>query len=192
MIDKSEYTEWLLSMISNRQSYHNQKETMAWVVTALYVPSIIYLGYIEGRIWRNGWEALVTVLIVLASYFVFVFVKMQFDNRWQAADVIKVLLHRWSEFIRKEEIPTNDKWMIDENSCGEKYDWPRFVQTKVNDLEKKNRNWEKALEALMWICTLWYGLKNTNKFEDRWKTEIPSYLLVIVSTLAAIYLAVWN
>ena len=87
----------------------------------------------------------------------------------------------------EESLPKENCWKIDEGK-----DWPRFVQNKVNDLKKKNRNCGKALKALGLILTIWYGLKDTDKVDMRWKTEIPSYLLIIIATFTAIYLSVWN
>ena len=54
VIDKNDYIKWLTLEIQVYTSYHNHKETMAWVITALYVPGIIYLGYTAGAIWRGG------------------------------------------------------------------------------------------------------------------------------------------
>ena len=187
MIDRSEFAKWLTSAISQRQSYHNHKETMAWVITALYIPGIIYLGYMDGRIWRGGWECAIVVLMGFIFYAVLVFVKMQFDRRWEEAAVIRILMHRLAGLNRGEELPQQDEWRI----YNEKDDWPHFVQKWVDVKRKGKRNYKKFLEAFLKIFP--YGLKdNKDKLDPRWRTEIPSYLLIIIATVFAICLAVWN
>ena len=92
MIDKSEYAKWLAFEIDFNERYHNHKETMAWVATALYVSGIIVLGYKAGDIFKSfGWAVGTTVLVLLVACLIFCFVKMHFDMRWYAADAVHVL-----------------------------------------------------------------------------------------------------
>ena len=59
------------------------------------------------------------------------------------------------------------------------------MQRRVNDLQEK-RNCKEAREALVKMF-----LFHSGEVDDRWKTEIPSYVLVIVATIIAMLLA-WN
>ncbi len=189
MIDRSEYAKWLTSSINQRQSYHNHKETMAWVITALYVPSIIYLGYIEGQIWRGGWEWVAGVFIPIVGYLVWVFVRMQFDMRWESADEIKILMRHFTRLNSGEELPRVDEWKTDR----EDDPWPHFVCREINELKEKYRNCKEALAAFKKFHLWWRYKKNgQEEVDNRWKTEIPSYLLIIIATVFGIYLAVCN
>jgi hypothetical protein len=47
------YVTWLQSEINTEHSYHNHKETMAWVVTALYVPEVVGLASVVRQF--DGW-----------------------------------------------------------------------------------------------------------------------------------------
>ncbi len=186
-IDRSEYIKWLHSMISNRQSYHNHKETMAWVITALYVPGIIYLGYIEREIWRGGWEVAVGVAILVVSYLVLVFIKAQFDRRWEEAEIIRFLLHRLAGLFHGDELPRQDEWIVNKGND----DWAHFVQEWSDTKKEEERNCKAFRKNFLRIFP--YGLKdNKDKLNTRWRTEIPSYLLIAIATIFAIILAVCN
>jgi len=174
-------------MINNRQIYHNHKEMMAWVITAFYIPSIIYLGSIFDGTWRDGFNWVAIVVIGLVLFFVLVFVKTQFDMRWQAADVTRVLMHRWAGLNGGAELPRQDEWKIDDIK---KHDWPHFVQHEICRLRRENRKPGKALKALGKIFL--YGPWDSDKVKPRWKTEISSYALIIIATVFAIFLAVCN
>ena len=185
-IDKVEYAKWLISEIDFQERYHNHKEAMAWVITALYVPGIIYLGYSIHRASIPEW--VVFGGIVFVSYLVGIFVKMQFDMRWEAADVVHILMRHMSDLNRGGELPREDEWVVDNNDV-----WPYFVRKELDDLKKERSFWKAFIE--FWkvlLCGLWCkGLWHKEGF-NRWKTEIPSYLLIILATLFAVHLAGWN
>jgi len=184
---------------------------MAWVITALYMPSIIYLGYREGQVWRGCWEWGVGVLIGFVFYLVLVFIKMQFDMRWESADLVKILMRHWMRLNSGGDLPRQDEWVIIDE---EKDYLPHFVQEELNNLRKKDRNCRDWCEALMKICLWWrFSLRKQDRncgercktltkiclwwrrrlyVDDRWKTELSSYLLIIIATAFAIFLAVLN
>ncbi|MFQ6122150.1 MAG: hypothetical protein ACE5LA_03715 [Dehalococcoidales bacterium] len=181
MIDKSEYAEWLASGMDHNAGYHNHKETMAWVVTALYVPGIIYLGYLEGQVLRVlGVEILVILFMFLVAFPVLIFVTMQFDMRWHAADAVQAFIERWADLNGGGELPRADEWKIKE---GEK--WPYVVQRRIDEL-KARRSVMKGLESFGNLALL-----DWKEVDDRWKTELPLYCLIIIATLLAMFLA-WN
>ena len=187
MIDKNDYIKWLDSGIQQQERYHNHKETMAWVITALYVPGIIYLGYSIHRALIPEW--VVFGGMVFVSYLVGIFVKMQFDMRWEAADVIHVLMQRLAKLNGgTESLPANWEFKDEKNHV-----WPKFIQDQVCELKKQRSFWNAFIA--FWkvlLFGLWYkGLWHKEGF-NRWKTEIPSYILIILATLFAMYLARWN
>lgn len=221
---ENNYRQWLASMINNRQSYHNHKETMAWVITALYVPGIVYLGYIESQIRRGAWEVLVGVLIFLAWFCVWKFVRMQFYMRWKEADIIAVLMQRLAKLNGGAKPPLPKEWTIEEkiNTPITLNIWPKFIQCKIDQL-KTERKCKEAFKALWkfslswlyfvfkWIYKLskkiykrkentetrlpkWvlFWRRDPDKDDPRWKTEIPSYILILIATVFSICLAVCN
>ena len=118
VIDKSEYVKWLSFEIDLYGKYHNHKETMAWVATAFYVPGIILIGHYVGQLISPYWlkilflSPLISLLILLALYLVFIFVNMQFNMRWEAADGVKALRQLWAELNNDGELPRQDEWLF--------------------------------------------------------------------------------
>jgi len=184
---ENDYRQWLASMINNRQSYHNHKETMAWVITALYVPSIVYLGYAI----KQSWEWVAIVVIGLVLFCVWKFVRMQFDMRWKEADIIAVLMQRLAELNGGAKPPIPIEWTIEEkiNTPITLNIWPKFIQCKINQLKTK-RKCKEAFKALGEMVFFWR--QDPDKDDPRWKTEIPSYILILIATAFSICLAVCN
>ena len=177
MIDKSEYAKWLTSQMDFQARYHHHKETMAWVATALYVPGIIYLGFI----FKGSQNVVVSVFLLVAVALFYIFVNMQFRMRWYAADVVAILMRRMAEFNRGAELPRSDEWAIDKEDDV----WPHFVQQEINTL-KEMRKFGKACIALKDLV-----LFRLAKVDNRWKTELATYLAIFLATAFSIYL-VWN
>ena len=183
MIDKSEYAKWLTSQIDHYGRYHNHKETMAWVVTALYVPGILYLGYNEGGIWRGLCaEIAVIVIMLLAGSFIWLFVNMQFRMRWYASDAVAVCMRCLAKLNSGADPPPPDEWEIEEK---DKYCRPKFMKREME--KEQERDCKEALRKLF-LCCRW----SKDELDDRWKTELPSYIVIFLATLFAMYLAVWN
>ena len=185
--ERNEYIQWLHSMISNRQSYHNHKETMAWVITALYVPGIITFASYIRILEQPGWQIRSTILLIIVTYLVFCFLKMQFDMRWESADTIRILMQRLARLNEYGKLPGQDEWKIDKETNS----WPNFIQNKIDESRKSKRNCPEALNALLQFFTWWQCKKNhEEKVDNRWKTELPSYLIIAIATSAAIAL-IW-
>ena len=185
VINRTEYAKWLSFEIDFYGKYHHHKEIMAWVITALYVPSIIYLGYRGRAIWQSiSLEWIAPVLIFFAGYFVFIFTHMQFSNRWQAADAVIILMQRYNDLNRGGKMPRQGEWRYKEDDH-----WPCFVRNGMKQLNRGERNCWKAFIALVKMLS-WFWWKKC-KGDDRWKTELPSYIFIIFATLFAMYLA-WN
>jgi hypothetical protein len=84
---KHDYLEWLNSRISAETAYHNHKETMAWVATALYLPTIVGLGYWISTCNPSWQIKLVLSILILVGFIVFLclFINVQLAERWKAA-----------------------------------------------------------------------------------------------------------
>ena len=176
MVDnKIEYAKWLMFQIDHNGRYHNHKETMAWVITALYIPGIITIGYLSRGLWYPTGQVIISILLLILGYLVFVFMKMQFDMRWYAADVVAVLMRRLAKLNSGDEPPSGDEWEIDEE---DKYRRPKFMKCDMDKEEKR------AVIAAFWDIFLW----RWGKVDDRWKTELPSYIALVLATLVALVL----
>lgn len=193
MIDKDEYIKWLTSEIDSRERYHHHKETMAWVITALYIPGIIIFGdIVSGK--QDIVKAIITLFIVVVICFLFCFLNMQFKMRWDAADVNTTLRRRLIRLHYGKEPPSQNKWSIIA-----KDDWePKFLRDDIKALKdymKKNkkveRNFEGGWVAFWKLFKFWHWDNNDGKGVDgRWRTELPSYTAVVIATITALVL-IW-
>ncbi|MFC1934604.1 hypothetical protein ACFLXX_05630 [Chloroflexota bacterium] len=172
MVDRNAYANWLTSEIGFEMSYHNHKETMAWLITALYVPAVLYLGYTEGTVWRGMcWERVVIGLITFAACLVWLFVNTQYRLRWEAADAVKILMQRLADLNGGGELPKQCEWKPKEDDH-----WPHFIRCKLDILKEDRKFW-----------------KHPSKFlaDNRGRTEFVSHTAIILVSLFAVILA-WS
>ena len=66
--------------------YHDHKETMAWVATAFYVAGAVYIAQgARGFVCASmNWQIVFSVLLALAGLLDFLFVRWQFNRRFEA------------------------------------------------------------------------------------------------------------
>jgi hypothetical protein len=136
------YLSFLTTALQTQGNYHNHKENMAWVATALYVPSIIALGYfIESKIHDENialscWQFLLIFLILaIFAVLVFIFVYRQFKLRSKAADYFDAFIELLNDLSHDDSVI--DSWNKDFEIIKDKH-WPKFVENKV--VEGKGRN----------------------------------------------------
>lgn len=173
------YIEWLNSQIVKDTSYHDHKETMAWVATALYLPGIIGLGNIIGTTNLICLRVVFTVIIILSCTILLrLFINMQFVQRWNAAERIQI----YSEFIvrllsgkLKLEEDARTMVMVDDVA------YPKIIADNINNRLASRCFWNAflILLSLQW-----------RELDDRWKTELSSYAIVILATIVSIIL-IW-
>ncbi len=164
MANKAEkYLAWLTSALQSQSDYHNHKETMSWVATALYVPGIIALGYLfntklNGEVITFWQHVLVFLFFAVLAALVFTFVYRQFRLRSRASDVVDALIELLNEL-------SNDDSIIESWDTEIKKDkhWPQFIENKI--LPGKGRK-------LLTIIT----------------TDIVCYLAIILSTVFGLLL----
>ena len=108
-MDETRIIQWLNTSIITQTSYHNHKETMAWVFTALYVPGILTLG---SSLSDQSLECWATALIFRAPWLLSTaFVAKQLYLRSIAADTILALNQLVTSIVkipksyRKKKIP---------------------------------------------------------------------------------------
>ena len=129
------YLSWLSSEIVVRNTYHNQKETMAWVVTALYLPGIIVLGY---YINKSGWEPCYIFLLLLPVFAIsLAFVLLQFHLRSKAADTIIALMNVVSNLCNDPNYLRNKDREVEAYRAGKP--WPKFIETEIEKAKGKGR-----------------------------------------------------
>ena len=178
-----DYAEWLSSEINIEHSYHNHKETMAWIATALYLPASVGLASIVRNL--NGCMAITVIfgvaVVIAASVFIGLFISMQFRMRWDASDVVKGLMSA-SVMLLNRQVPLTLENCQETERHGAF--WPRFAYDEINKCSQQSgRQLKTALR-------LFFTLK-CSKLDDRWKTELASYSMIILSSIVAIVLVAW-
>lgn len=160
MNNRDRYLNWVLTQIQYYGTYHNHKETMAWVATALYIPSIITLSVLSSKL-ASCWFFLVNLItIIIFAIIVVCFIHRQFRNRWIAHYYSVGFMLTASKLCKDKNYP-NTKDCITE----EKDRFPKFIQNNINEAEDKKEN---------------------NLVEDKRDMEWISYTAVILATLVAL------
>jgi hypothetical protein len=195
-IDSSKYSDWLKNEIAHYITYHDHKETMAWTATAFYVPAILALAY-----GARSMEAPLlgpvafTVLACALVGVALLFVNMQFRMRWEADDISRGL--RWALTRLYAVNPP----LTSPELLAESRGWPKFVEYEINlaKAETKKtveRNWDcvdtlrrgEFCMGTMMFCRGVLSLVRLrlSAIHDSYKTELASYLAIILTSLVAI------
>ncbi len=182
------YLTWVDSELDRREAYHHHKEMMAWTATAAYFV-VVPLAYTSAPYLGNAWMRLAfTVSLVLAVYATAVFVTMQFEMRWQAADMIRGLrrcrglLSRMTDSKFFEACDTSIR-SREPGSDIESQFWPAFVQDEINACVTRR---QPLLKTLLWL--LWP--KYWDSVNVRRRSELASYVILLLATTLAL-LAIW-
>jgi hypothetical protein len=99
---KDGLAEWLVLERERWADYHHHKERMAWLATALALAGAaavltVDINDFQGSAW-HGWAGTVAVLAIY--WLVFSFLRMQFRNRWRAADYSWAFKRAHTEWLR--------------------------------------------------------------------------------------------
>jgi hypothetical protein len=135
------YLDWLNSEINIQWAYHNHKETTAWVATAAYITPILLL-FKEGLVFTICGKIVVTLGLVALMYAVYVFVNMQFQMRWEAADRSRGLRRAKTKLcavttkIQLEELNKNSNFDFDLFDFDPKRETERKITEKANEYPK--------------------------------------------------------
>ena len=156
-------------------SYHNHKEMMAWLATGAYLIAAAMIGiYLTPAVVNNWWTILLYNLLVTVGLIVFfLFIHMQFIERWRAADRVKGLMLAWTSLLHGEVQLTAEFTQPIQHSTAQLAVYPRFVNDYL-DACKTTRSYKQAF----------YSLRHPLKVDPRWKTELASYALLGLSWLA--------
>lgn len=176
------YIEWVTSEIQIINTYHDHKEKMAWTATAFYVPAIIILGYAVPAHLSCIAKWVLTGLIWITLIMTIMFVSMQFRMRWVAADIEVGLKRINGKLCHLEEMsPSFDLSLpeIKENEIPS--GWPIFVKQELDNCATK-RSWVDIPKAIFNALSLY----RWEKIDDRYKTEVASYCVIVFATVIAL------
>ncbi len=169
---------WLTAEIQKWDSYHNHKETMAWLATAFFVTSVITFGFALAHALFVI-KVLATIGVSLAFYLMLVFVTMQFRNRWEAADNHIVLMNYISELCcGSVKIPANPSFTLDKDQM-----YPDHICEFI-----KKRKDEYPREKPYRI--IWRLFLRPRSLDDKWQTELPSYCLMFIALVTSV-ISLW-
>jgi len=161
------YLHWLISELNVRNNYHHHKENMAWVITALFVPGIITLGFVLKDAGQTSCY-IVLVQIVFAAL-VCAFVIRQFQLRSGAADTIAAIINIVNELCIDHKAYI-DSLKLEALKVKKPYNankpWPIFIENEIAEAKHKGR----TLSTM--ICT-----------------DVASIAAIIIATALSICLA---
>ena len=184
------YLEWLNTEISVFEEYHNHKETMAWSATAAYL-SVIVLAYAAApRLAHHPvFQGLFSLLLLAVACVTSMFVNMQFQMRWKAADGItalrrvkgKLLSISPKQFQRLNlAVPDPDLDMT-----VEKVNWPTFVNDEIVLCTTVRQPFSEIMRYS--FCP-----KKWREINARTRSELASYAVIIAVTVIAIACVLFN
>ena len=144
--------------------YHDHKETMAWVATALYVVGIVYLAsYLRSLIDGGcGWKGGGSGLVVAACFVALCFVYWQFKKRWTAHVIVYFIL---------EELKREGKRCI-------------TVHQILESKDKDRRGWSQYRKACKYLLPCRWG--EPRGYFEPIRSEVITYLAIGLATLAAL------
>lgn len=165
------HLDWLLCEIQKYEAYHNHKETMAWVATSFYIPLIITYGVLSRSV-VDTWKTAAFVGIILSFVSVLFFVNMQFRMRWEAADIQIGLMNLVADLsLKAVTLPARPIFASDRE-----HRFPDHIWLYVRNAE--NRKPKRRVRRWLPPPCSWR--------DNRAITEVASYFLILVSTVAAI------
>ena len=199
------YVNWLDSEIGIQWAYHNHKETMAWSATAGYL-SILVLTNAVAPILTNLFAKLVFCALLLAlAYATYLFVNMQFEMRWKAADTSRGLRRAKTKicnittdeeindldtvFDKKLEAKrTTEPWM-------KAVQYPKFITDEIEEANTDRQDGHQIRQILFpslyeTLCKASFIWPSTlKKINARTWSELASYSILAVVTVIAMLAA---
>lgn len=180
-----EYCSWFDSELQATETYHNHKEAMAWTATAFYLPLVIVLGY-KACVFLSGVfiRVVFSLLVLLLGYMVLVFVHMQFQMRWKAAQQTLALRRLRGRLTATNTWPDELDCAVRDgagaqHTCFDEIPtWPAFVVEEI-----RNCNVQRNLRCALWNLV---RPRHWNEVEPALRTELPSYGVILMATIIAI------
>jgi hypothetical protein len=170
------YLAWLDADIKSQEGYHNHKETMAWSATAAYLGFVLLRLSHEATSYLDSWglRLIFCVLLLIIAFGAFVFVYMQFDGRWTAADRVAAFRRirtTLSQFRSDQELTQLVLGLAESDS-----QWPQFIEDEV----KRSAKTRKSLRVILRMLMEEHSLKSIRR---RQQSELASYTVLFVATV---------
>jgi hypothetical protein len=160
--------ELLRTYLAIYDSYHNQKETVAFAFTAFYLGGASALLSVDKLFWKDYSLAMLVTflaLIAVAGVLAFMFVRYQFQLRRSAGEIYhacNTLATAWSFTppTKGQAAPlvvTDKHTLLKKDRLLKNFCWPQQLIceiTTIRALRKKNKNWfwaprEMSLAAIV-------------------------------------------
>lgn len=177
------YLDLLDAEISDRLTYHNHKETMAWSATGAYAGLILLAysatPYLDGLLKQISFSA----LILVAGFATWLFVRMQLQMRWETADVLRALRRTRAKLasISDTQFPGSVDLSLPQvptNEYLERAEWPVFIQDEICACTTKRQ----PLSDQLRLIASW----KLEKMNARSRSELATYLILLVVTIVAL------
>ncbi len=130
------YLDWLIAEIGFQTQYHNHKETMAWVITAFYVPGIVISAEYGQEMAPVFLIPYFKWIIVLLAVLAFCFIMTQLYLRRKAAAYTMALMQTVSELYKD-----SSKVPLGKLATAELKHWPELIEERAKHLKFRARRW---------------------------------------------------
>ena len=178
------YMSWLEGEIGNFISYHNHKETMAWAATAFYLPAVIIVGFEASTVLSLFWKFLLIIGLIIICFISLMFVNMQFESRWRAANKLEGM-RRSMSLLHVSPDQVNDRSILEFEQMTELVNlFPNWIRNQMDTIESRFPH-----DIPHGLRSAAKNLLRPSKWMDidpRLRTELPSYALIVIGTLMAI------
>lgn len=140
-MNEDKLIDWLNSETIRNQIYHDHKENMAWVATAIYITGMIALGIQFNYIVDFNDKLIALILAVIATVSSLWFVYWQFDRRRIAHQRIKGLIQTVIHLSKKH---FDLDWTVENEHL-----YPTFIQQYIKIKHRmKDDPWQSAIISL--------------------------------------------
>jgi len=168
---------WLDSEIGHQERYHDHKERMAWTALAFYVPGVLILTNAVAPDLGFGGRVVGTILLGTLVAAVAMFVNMQFEMRWHAADLSNALRRVRGQVVGGVTLSAHELEVPDWKDGGRV--WPRFLdeEVKLCSTDRSGESFDRAFRNF--VDGQW------SRIEMRMRSELASYVVLAVTTIVA-------
>ena len=176
----------ILKYIELNEAYHDKKEEMAWIATTIYLTfSVVTLGWMIGKhppvVFSCLEKSLIAGLFGIIYLCAIRFISFQFYRRWVAVYLTPALEHILSE-IKPGDQPCS---------------FPALYKKQKDEEEEKPGNKRKGFVFLLVYTLIPFLLLSSrdicgNKFDLRYKTEIPTYTIITYMFIAQLAVVIFK
>jgi hypothetical protein len=172
---------WLEAEMDAARAYHHQKEQMAWTGTAFYVGVVTLFANSPAP---TGLPLSLSFSIFL-SLSAALFIGMQFEFRWRAADQLVALRRARGKLLSGQiQLGPEDLLITDEvDSLQRRASWPRFLREELSG-SVRPRSKREPWAAVWFLLT--FRFSRLREVSGRVRSEVASYGIVFMATIFAV------